>query len=78
MTRLRCWGCLDGHHCRHTGYVPNGRILAPLPLPGLRPPTDPGAAVQPRPGRNDLGAYVDCGQPACKRPVDNLSGVSAR
>jgi hypothetical protein len=29
MTRLRCWGCLDGHHCRHTGYVSQSMILAP-------------------------------------------------
>jgi hypothetical protein len=27
MTRRRCLDCLDGH-CRHTGYVPAGMILA--------------------------------------------------
>jgi hypothetical protein len=35
-------------------------------LPGLRPPAAPGAAVQPRLGREDLGGCVDCGQPATK------------
>jgi hypothetical protein len=35
MTRLRCLDCLDGRHCRHTGYIPAGMILGGLPLPGL-------------------------------------------
>ena len=28
MIRLRCLDCQDGGHCRHTGYVPAGMILA--------------------------------------------------
>jgi hypothetical protein len=28
MTRRRCLGYQDGRHCRHTGDVPVGRILA--------------------------------------------------
>jgi hypothetical protein len=27
MTRLRCLGCQDDHHCRHTAFVPAGSIL---------------------------------------------------
>jgi hypothetical protein len=28
MTRPRCLDCQDDRHCRHTGYLPAGMILA--------------------------------------------------
>jgi hypothetical protein len=66
MTRLRCWGCLDGHHCRHTGYVSQGMILAPCRCLDCDPQPIQARLFSHALVENDLGSCVDCGQPACK------------
>lgn len=61
-----CWGCQDGHHCRHTAFVADGMLMAPCRCPACIPhPVQTrlfGAALV----EAELGNCVGCGQPATK------------
>jgi hypothetical protein len=62
MSRLRCWGCLDGHHCRHTGYLPGGMILAPCHCLDCNPQPSPEAKLKVR-ARRGFGNAEPLGRP---------------
>jgi hypothetical protein len=72
MTLRRCLDCRDGRHCRHTGDVPAGMLLAAC----RRLDCDP----QPIQARLFSHAQVvldlgDCARPACRR---RSAGLAAR
>jgi hypothetical protein len=66
MTRLRCLDCQDDRHCRHTGYVPAGTILAPCRCLDCDPQPIQTRLFSHALVENTLGGCVDCGQPATK------------
>jgi len=66
MTRRRCLGCQDGRHCRHTGYVPAGSILAPCRCLDCDPQPIQARLFSHALVEHDLGDCADCGQPATK------------
>jgi hypothetical protein len=66
MTRRRCLDCQDGRHCRHTGYVPAGMILAPCRCLDCDPQPIQARLFSDALVENDLGGCADCGQPATK------------
>jgi hypothetical protein len=48
MTRRRCLDCQDGRHCRHSGYIPAGMILAACRCLDCDPePSRPGCSATP-------------------------------
>jgi hypothetical protein len=66
VTRLRCWECLEGRHCRHTGYVPTGTVLVPCRCLGCDPQPIQARLFGHALVELDLGACADCGQDATK------------
>ncbi|SRR6266545_3191396 len=66
MTRRCCLDCRDGRHCRHTGYVPAGMILAPCRCLDCDPKPIQTRLFSYALVENDLDGCVDCGQPATK------------
>jgi hypothetical protein len=66
MTRRRCLDCQDGRHCRHSGYVPAGSILAPCRYLDCDPQPIQARLFSHALVENDLGGCADCGQPATK------------
>jgi hypothetical protein len=70
MIRRRCLDCQDDRHCRHTGYVPAGMILAACRCLDCDPRPIQIRLFSHALVENDLGGCVDCGQPATKLLVD--------
>jgi hypothetical protein len=66
MTRRCCLDCQDDRHCRHTGYVPAGMILAPCRCLNCDPEPIQARLFSHALVENDLGGCVGCGQPATK------------
>ena len=73
MTRRRCLGCQDDHHCRHTAFVPAGSILVPCRCLDCDPQSIQARLFSHALVENDLGSCVDCGQPATKLLVGGAS-----
>ena len=66
MTRHRCPDCQDGRPCRHRGYVPADTILAPCRCLDCDPQPIQARLFSHALVENDLGACIDCGEPASK------------
>jgi hypothetical protein len=66
MTLLRCLDCQDGRHCRHTGHVPAGSILAACRCLDCDPEPIQARLFNQALVQNDLGGCVDSGQLATK------------
>jgi hypothetical protein len=66
VTRLRCLACQDGHHGRHSGYVPAGMILAACRCLDCGPEPIQARLFSHALVENDLGGCADCDQPAIK------------
>ena len=84
MTRLRCFDCQDGRHCRHRGYVPAGTILALCRCVDCDPQPIQARLFSHTLVENTLGPCADCDQPACKllvggagQPDTSLPGRAA-
>jgi hypothetical protein len=66
MTRQRCLDCQDGRHCRHTGDVPAGMILAACRCLDCDPQPIQARLFSHALVENDLGRCADCGHQATK------------
>jgi hypothetical protein len=73
MTRRRCVNCQGDRHCRHTGYVPAGTILALYRCPDCDPQPIQTRLFGHALVENDLGGCVDCGQPATELLVGGVA-----
>ena len=75
MTRRRCLDCQDGRHCRHSGDVPAGMILAACRCLDCDPQPIQARVFGHGLVENDLGSCADCDQAATKLLVGG-AGVS--
>jgi hypothetical protein len=78
MTRQRCLDCQDGRHCRHTGDVPAGMLLAACRCLDCDPQPIQARLFSHALVENDLGGCADCGHQATRPPGHQAAGRRGR